>query len=267
MTVYATYIIIIPEESGGFFPHGLMGIINRSQDNERVIAAQKDPSLKNAFLSEEQNHILRLTSKILKRGITFSDDEWSIGLIAVSEAMDSFDPSKGDFWSYASVVVKSRLTDMFRKQKKNSVEVSVSPEAFSGEVNEENENLNIQIEVTDKIAVESLGSNDGLKLEIEALNQELSEYNISFEELYEASPKSVKTRESCRTVIGSVFLPPPLIKLIKDTGKLPIKEIIARVPVSSKIIDRHRKYLIAVSVILDGDYPLISEYVKFLTGN
>ncbi|HAG68443.1 MAG TPA: RNA polymerase subunit sigma [Lachnospiraceae bacterium] len=243
-----------------------MGIINRSRDNDRVIAARNDPSLKNTFLSEEQNHILRLTSRILKKGVTYSDDEWSIAFIAVSEAMDSYDPSKGDFWSYASVVIKSRLTDNFRKQQKNSNEISVSPDTFSGEVDEESESLSIQIEVTDRIAVESLGSNNGLKLEIEALSAELSEYDISMSDLYEASPKSVKTRGSCRSVLQAIFLPPPMIDMIRENKKLPIKDIMSRVSVSSKIIDRHRKYLIAASVIIDGDYPLISEYLGNLTG-
>ena len=247
-------------------PQGLMGIINRSRDNERVISAKDDPSLKNAFLSDEQNHILRLTSKILKRSVTFSDDEWSIAFIAVSEAMDSYDPSKGDFWSYASVVIKSRLTDMFRKQQKNNNEISVSPDTFSGEVDEESDYLNIQIEVTDKIAVESLGSNNGLKLEIEALNKELADYGISMADLYEASPKSTKTKESCQNVVSAIFLPPPIVKLIKENKKLPIKTILERTSVSGKIIDRHRKYLIAVSVILDGDYPLISDYISEIAG-
>ncbi|MCR5789404.1 MAG: hypothetical protein K6G83_05885 [Lachnospiraceae bacterium] len=238
-----------------------MSIINRSRDNERVIAARADAEKKNAFLSAEQNHILRLTSRILKKSVTFSDDEWSVALIAVSEAMESFDDTKGDFWSYASVVIKSRLTDMFRKQQKQHNEISVSPEAFSGETDEESENLNIQLEVSDKIAVESLGPNNDLKLELEALEQELSMYDITLADLYDASPKSAKTRESCSLVIGAVFLPPPIVKLIKSTKKLPIREIMNRVNVSNKIMDRHRKYLIAAAVILDGDYPMIAEYI------
>ncbi len=229
--------------------------------NERAIAAKSGPQEKNKFLTEEQNHILKLTSRILGRPVTYSDDEWSIGFIAVSEAIDSYDVSKGDFWSYASVVIKSRLTDMFRKQQKTYNEISVSPEAFSGEVEQESENLNIQLEVTDKIAVESMGSNDGLRLEIEALNEELQKYDISMNDLYTSSPKSAKTKDSCRTVIGAIFLPPPIVRLIKETKKLPIKDILSRVKISNKIIDRHRKYLIAASIILDGDYPLISEYL------
>ena len=114
-----------------------MDIIDRSRDDERVISAREDPVIKNSFLTEEQDHILRLTSKILGQTISRSDDEWSVAFIAVSEAIDSYDPSRGNFWSYASVVIKSRLTDSFRKQRRTSSEISVSPDTFSGEVDED----------------------------------------------------------------------------------------------------------------------------------
>ena len=241
-----------------------MDIINRSRDEERVLSAKEDPQAKNSFLTEEQDHILRLTSKILGRTISRSDDEWSVGFIAVSEAIDSFEPSKGSFWSYASVVIKSRLTDAFRKQKRTYNEISVSPDTFSGEVDEENESLNIQLEVTDKIAVESLGVNNSLKMELDALNAELSVFDISLKDLYECSPKSSKTKQSCSMIVNAIFLPPPIVRMIRETKKLPIKDILNRIKISSKIIDRHRKYLIAVSIILDGDYPFITEYVKDL---
>ena len=243
-----------------------MDIINRSRDDERVVSAKEDPQVKNRFLTDEQDHVLRLTSKILGRTVSKSDDEWSVAFIAVSEAIDSYEPAKGNFWSYASVVIKSRLTDAFRKQKRTNNEISVSPDTFSGEVDEENESLNIQLEVTDKIAVESLGINNGLKMELDALNAELSVFDISLKDLYECSPKSSKTKHSCSMVVNAIFLPPPIVKLIRETKKLPIRDILGRVDLSSKILDRHRKYLIAVAIILDGDYPLIREYVSDLIG-
>ncbi len=243
-----------------------MEVVNRSPD-ERVVQAKNDPSIKNSFLTEEQDHIHRLTSRILGRSITKSDDEWSIALIAVSESIDSYEPEKGSFWSYAAVVIKSRLTDAFRKQRRAGNEISVSPDTFSGEVNEENESLNIQLEVTDKIAVDSLGINNGLKLELDALNEELAAFDITLKDLYEFSPRSYKTKLACSMILNAIFLPPPIIKLIRNTRKLPVKEIQSRVNISGKLLDRHRKYLIAVSIIIDGDYPLIAEYVRELTGN
>ncbi|MBP7348788.1 MAG: hypothetical protein KA965_08915, partial [Butyrivibrio sp.] len=45
---------------------------------------------------------------------------------------------------------------------------------------------------------------------------------------------------------------------------LPVNEILVRAKVSRKMIDRHRKYLIATAMILDGDYPGLSEYLTFL---
>ncbi|MCR5107590.1 MAG: hypothetical protein K6B28_05450 [Lachnospiraceae bacterium] len=237
---------------------------NISDDNERAIAAGKNASLREAFLGDEKNHILRLTAKIAGHTITESDDEWSIALIATSEALDGYDKNKGDFWSYAALVIKSRLTDMYRKNPGASKEIIVSPDTFEGNTDEEDADLNIQLEVGDKVKAMSLGVNNDLRDEIIEFSKELSEYDISLTELFEYSPKSYKTRESCKAVIGAIYLPPPIVELIKKGKKLPIKDILKRTDISKKIIDRHRKYLIAVALILDGEYPGIREYVKDL---
>lgn len=60
------------------------------------------------------------------------------------------------------------------------------------------------------------------------------------------------------------FFPPPLVSLLRKKKCLPANEILARTKVSRKMIDRYRKYLIATTMILDGDYPGLSEYLTFL---
>ena len=59
-------------------------------------------------------------------------------------------------------------------------------------------------------------------------------------------------------------MPPPLYENLKKTGKLPASEIRARGKADKKLMERHRKYLIAATVILSGDYPKLSEYLKDL---
>ncbi len=229
-------------------------------DELKAAEAKTDPEKRNLFLMENEQHILRLTGKITHSPVSVSDDEWAIALSAVNEAIDRFEPGRGSFWSLAAAVIKSRLTDEYRKRSRLS-EVPVDPEAFDGNTEEEARDLALQLEVSENSRVMV---DNTLKDEIDALEEELGEYGISFFELEESSPKAVKTRRSCAEIIKAVFLPPPLVEFLKRTKKLPIKDIIKRSGVSVKVIDKHRKYLVTSALILDGDYPALSEYLSYM---
>ncbi|MBQ9567674.1 MAG: hypothetical protein IJR31_06325 [Lachnospiraceae bacterium] len=83
--------------------------------NERALLAKTDKEELEHFLSDEQSHILKLTGRLLGRNVTVSDDEYAIALTAVSEAIKNYDRTRGNFWSFASVVIKSRELDYYRR--------------------------------------------------------------------------------------------------------------------------------------------------------
>ncbi len=192
-----------------------------------------------------------------------SDDEFSIALLAVSEAIDSYDPAKNDFWAYSAMIIRNRLADLYRKESR-SKEFSVSPDAIDGNTVQDDPEFAVSLEIGEKIRVKSLGVDQGLKEEMESFEEEIGRYGIGMEDLVESSPKSRKTREGCAGVLRLIFMPPPLTELLKKSKKLPITEILARGNADRKLMERHRKYLIAAAVILEGDYPQLSEYLKYL---
>ena len=229
-----------------------------SEYNKRAIEAGKSDDLKNAFLTKEQDHILHLTARILSRTVSMSDDEWSIAFIAVSEAVDSYDETRGNFWNYAALVIRSRLNDFYRKNRKASQEITVSVEAFDTDFDEE-DMPGIQIEIKDKTAVVT---DTRLRDELDAFEGELSTYGISLFELPEHAPKSLKTKESCARLIKAFFEPPPpIIDEFKTTGNLPVKGLMSRTGITRKLIDKYRKFLIAGALIKDGDYPQMADYL------
>ena len=232
--------------------------------NDRALLAKADREELEHFLSDEQQHILRLTGRLLKRSLTVSDDEYSIALMAVSEAVKNYDRTRGDFWSFASVVIKSRELDYYRHSASlNDREMPVAPEIFSadsGHGMEEERDRALQHDINEKTAVYV---DTALKDEIEDLKEKLAEYDISFFDLAGCSPKAKKSREACSQVLKAIFTPPPLMEEIIKSKSLPIKKIIERQKVSRKLIDRHRKYLMSAALIIDGDYPNIAEYIPF----
>ena len=230
--------------------------------NQAAKEAGRDPNKREVFLRDTQIYILRITSRLTNRSITTSDEEWSIALLAVSSALDSYDDSKGDFWPYAALVIKNRLTDWYRSNARLKAEISVRPEAFEGDVDEDDPDFNFQMEVREHIGVTTENT---LKDEIEALQEELEDYGISFFDLAECSPRAEKTRKSCASLISSLFTPPPpLVPKMKKSRNLPIKEMLGRVKISRKIVDRYRKYLITSALILDGDYPGLADYLGYV---
>lgn len=234
-------------------------ISDKIRDNERAIEAAADPQKKKEFLTVEKAHILRLSAVILKRRITDSDDEWSIALIAVSDAIDNYSRQKGDFWGFAAVVVRNRLYDYLRKEKRiGDHETRVAPEAFSGEYADDTETAVSGLSVVHTASRDEVSSD--LREEIRAFSEELSGFDITIRELSTVSPRSQKTKKECGLAVAAIFLPPPLYKLLIGKKKLPLKEIEERSGVKRKLLDRHRKYIIAAALIFGDDYPMLREY-------
>ena len=236
--------------------------MERDEQNRRALSAAADSDRKSRFIEEEQAHILALLRRITGRGLSMNDDEWSIALLAVSEAVDSYDESRGSFWSYASIVMRSRLTDFYRSSASGIPgELLVEPSSFSGEFDEDSDTaIGVAREVAGKTATVE---NTSLRDEIEALSGELERFGIDFFQLAECSPRTAKTRKSCGEILETFFWPPPLTEQLRQTGKWPVKELQARRKLSRKQMDNHRRYLIAAALILSGDYPGLRDYMPW----
>ena len=235
--------------------------MNKSGDNELAAAARKDPREKNLFLENNRQHILSLARAVSRRHLTTDDDEWSAAFLAVSEAIDEYTEERGDFWPFAAVVIRSRLLDLGRKQARLKAEIPVQPAAFDGEIDEEEGNLAAQAEVREA-AVKT--ADFSLKEEIETVSEEFARCGFSFFDLADCSPKSFITKSECAKAVRAVFTPPPLTGQIRRSGMLPIIEIIKRTGQPRKLLDRHRKYQVAASLILSGEYPGLQEYFRYM---
>ena len=56
----------------------------------------------------------------------------------------------------------------------------------------------------------------------------------------------------------------PCPALLEKSRKLPIRALASGSGVSRKVLDRYRKYIIMAVLILNGEYPKLSEYLKFV---
>ena len=101
-----------------------------------------------------------------------------------------------------------------------------------------------------------------IREEISEMQEILHEYGFSFFDLAENSPKAGKTKKSCGRAIRTLIASAVLMAFMRLKRLLPIKELCEKSGVIRKIIERHRKYIIASAEILDGDFPTLASYLK-----
>ncbi len=231
------------------------------QIDSQAIAAKNDKSILEKLVSEQESAMLRYASRITGRYISKSDDEWSITLLAFTQAIDSYDFDKGNFISFYRLLIKRRLIDYHRNQSKFNQELTVDPILFDTEPEEEDDDISIRLAVSNQVSKQE--SSD-LKLEIETANQAFSNYGFSFFDLTNCSPHAKKTKSSCAKAVNYMMDNPLLIKELHTTKQLPIKIIEKNTKVPRKTLDRHRKYIIAAIELLSGEYPNLAEYLQYI---
>ena len=235
---------------------------------EQALAAKTDDQKFNELVENNRQWILRCAAKAARHYVTDSDDEWSVALMAFHEAVQSYDGEKGSFKGLASVVIQRRVTDYLRSEGRHSAEITVLPGAFDGELTED-EAGGVNLAVQQKVAESSLEDSaedraSRAREEIAGMQEILGTYGFSFFDLADCSPKAEKTKKSCGQAVRTLIASAVMMALMRLKRLLPIKELSAESGVVRKILERHRKYIIAAAEILDGDFPILASYMDYI---
>lgn len=229
------------------------------QISHQAVRAKQDQPFLERFIQSQEPFILRAASKYAGRAVTRSDDEFSVAMLAFYEAVRGYDAESGSFGSFAYLVVGRRLTDYYRAARRFDPEVSLAPQTFDGDVDTACADAAVQLAVAEKLAEPGPASAAD---EIEAADALFGEYGFSFYDLADCSPRADKTRKGCARAIAALLRTAVLFAELQNTHSLPIKALAAASGVPKKLIERHRRYIIAAALLLDGDYPMLSEYLQ-----
>lgn len=231
--------------------------MNIDNINELVdIAKAGDMEVKNELIEANKGFIRRVSSYISKRNLDWSnDDELSIALIAFNEAIDSFKPDKGmHFLSYCRMLINSRLIDYFRKNGNSAVPLCA--------IEEEELNFMEDREAIDRYLISSAA--EERSMEIRLYNEELKKYSLSMSDLVHNCPKHKDTRKQLFETAILCSRDINIVRSLKKTRLLPIKDIIELTGLKRKFIEQWRKYLIALIIAASSDeYLYIKEYICF----
>ena len=230
--------------------------------NAAALRAKKDERAREELIGKYEETILRTAAAVSRRYVSRSDDEWSVALCAFSHAIDVYDGTKGDFLPFAQMLIRRELVDAFRSDSRHAAEMSVAPHVLDGSAEPEEDTESVYLAVV-RESMEA--SERSLHDEIVAANAMLSEYGFRFFDLTECSPKQEKTRQECAAAVRGLLRDPPLlVELLRKNRKLPAAELHRLSGVSSKALDKYRKYIIMAALILSDDYPQLAEYLKFV---
>ncbi len=221
---------------------------------QALAAAQRgDAAARDELIKSHLDFIAKVSSQTCKKYLTWgNDDELSIAQVAFNEAIDKFRPGGGaSFHGYARRVIHSRLVDYIRKEARHS-HLSLTP------MNPGDEELSRH----DIIASTELYQEGQQQAVLAAVVDEfisvLKQYSVTLDELVKISPKHRDSKETLQQVALCLANEPELMEYLKKHKLLPIKKLELLTGVKRRVLEKGRKYTIALALILSEDrfYPL-----------
>jgi len=194
---------------------------------------------------------LRVSSKTCGRYIGNEEEEASIARMAVLEALEKFNPAKGTFLVFLGKVIRNRIIDYKRKEKRKSI-IPFSFLVRSG---------TILTDDVDDSFFENIIDDMARKQEIDKLKKLLQEFNISFEELVQVSPRQARTRENAQKIALLIAKNEDLRRYLMERKLLPMKDLEDKWKVDRKVADRYRKFIITAALIHSHEFFYLKSYV------
>ncbi|MFO8061256.1 MAG: RNA polymerase sigma factor SigI [Bacillota bacterium] len=208
-------------------------------------AQMGDGDARERVIRRSRCFVHRVVSGLCRRELSWdSDDELSIGLIALNEAIDRFDPERGaSFHSFVRLVVQSRLADYWRRER-------------SGEVISLDEQLPDREWETHPLAAREamrryrdIERASDSQLEMEAFERYLEDFDMTLEDLTRASPRHAGRRARLTEAAEVLARDRQMMEHLLRRRQLPLVELSRRANVNRKTLSRGRRYIIALALI------------------
>lgn len=103
---------------------------------------------------------------------------------------------------------------------------------------------------------------ENFKNEILHFQKVLKEFKIPFESIVRQSPKDIEEREDIINIVKALIKSEDLNKALFQNKQIPVKQLKKLILVNKKIIVYHYNYIIALAIILAGDYVYLKDYIK-----
>ncbi len=218
-----------------------------------------DKLLKDRFISDYRPFVIKSVSRVLNnRYIQIENcEEYSVGLIAFNEAIEKYDEARMcSFEKFSYQVIQRRLIDYKRKNHKASV---VYPFSYfeNGETNYFEEKF-LRQEYSDHVYAYEV------REEFLSFIKGLEDFGISLNDLVKSMPKHKDSRGACAKIARLIVEDDRLFEKFNIKKTIPFKSLAEYIEVSQRTVERNRKYIIALVLILKSDLEIIKNYIKHL---
>ena len=221
---------------------------------ERINTAKTDNKELQQLISDYMPFITKTVNDIGSMGMEF-DDKISLAMICFMNCVKQYENQKGNFITFAAVCINNRIIDESRKFGRYAKKVI--PLTFNdGDAQSEAIEDKVSISAYDKVR-----ENENLADEIDILSAQLKEFGITFDSLVGVCPKQNRARKQCiqlgQYVVGNEKMREALLK----NHRLAQSELARVFGLSEKTIEKHRKYIVTIAILLLGDYPMIRAFL------
>jgi len=248
---------------------------------ERELVLPVEELEKNLVLARKGNHrareelietcrplVARVAAGLCRRRLEWGyDDELSVGLIALDEAIDRYEEDRRvPFPAFARLIIRSRITDYLRREGRRSAYQAASLEVVQEEtgVSKAEADLAQQEYLAREMARER-------KEEIQDFALLLADFKISFAELVGCAPRHRDARAGLLRVARVLAEHEELFNQLMQRKKLPVQELSRVSGVNRKTLERGRRYIIAMALLWHycPEYVYLCHYLKdaFRGGN
>lgn len=239
-----------------------------NEENEivqRVYDAKADMNAADSLISDYMPFIKAQVSGVMKRSVDVTqEDELSIGMIAFHEAINGYSKTRGNFLSYASLLIRNRIIDYWRKNNRHNQVISLDTP-----INEDEPSALDRMASSKVTYEETMVIREATKEEIIELSEQMVSFGVTLADVSDNSPKQDRTLKSCQSVVAYAKDNELLMENFLRTKRLPLAELAKETKVARKTIERHRKYIIALLLIYSNGYEIIrghlSEVMKGVT--
>ncbi|MHB1426330.1 MAG: RNA polymerase sigma-I factor [Gemmataceae bacterium] len=238
-----------------------MGVrFNRSTGTDSLLGKAKagDSAAREQLIQDFTPFVLKVASQAAGRYLRpGADDEISVALLAFNQAIDDYQSGRGAFVSFAQTVIKRRLIDYWRRRPDGR-------EMVLTDLEEADDEGHVSTPVLDRVAQatwQMQQEEEQRRHEIEEYQDVLREYGIRLEDLVKTCPKHRDARERAIAAARQLAEDNEMRQHLVTRKELPIKQLGSLAWASRKTLERHRKYIIAVAVILLHDWPHLRSFV------
>ncbi len=205
----------------------------------------------NSLIERHMPFLIRTVSNFTGRYVSIEqDEEFTIGLLGFTEAVKRYNPEKGNFLSFARLVMESRLKNYAERQSKYGMEESLEALQESG----------VDFYKEEKEADEQAQEN--IHEEILKYREELLLFGLTLERLADEAPRHKDTRERAVKTAETASEDEETVELLYRKKKLPIRRVAMVAKVTEKIVKGSKSFILAVMIILIKKFPGLFYWIE-----